>query len=104
MKLQETLVSPPDILLIFLKRWDRSFARKSTVMGITDALNVGNSRYRLRSFACHEGSKDSGHYLAYARWGVSRWIFNDEVVRQAAGDADKNHAEKNIVLLLYEKQ
>ena len=80
---QHTLVCCPRLLIIHLARFDFTagqMSRNSSEVGVPVAVEVATTRYKLVAVVKHEGSWQSGHYIAQVR-SEGGWLgCNDALV------------------------
>jgi uncharacterized UBP type Zn finger protein len=105
-----TLVSPPPVLLVQLRRYKYDTHRQqnsklSTIVNIVDQFELLGSNYCLVSAILHQGpSVNSGHYTAYARCESGWCFYNDEkVTSDIPLDKVLSDASSNGYILIFKK-
>ena len=82
-----SVVKSPKLLIIHLKRFSFADGRGSkivTEVGIGKKLEVAGVQYALTGVVKHQGSKESGHYVAVIQTSNGWLEFNDVSVRRTA--------------------
>ena len=97
----------PEVLLLFLKRWDAAHGLLNHQVHCNDILTAGAHRYKLQSLATHIGPiPTSGHYVAYCRCNSGFLRMDDDKVRIVAADATESFAivpDEKVYVALYVK-
>ena len=97
----------PEVLLLFLKRWDAAHGLLNHQVHCNDILTAGAHRYKLQSLATHIGpTPTSGHYVAYCRCNSGFLRMDDDKVGIVAADATQSFAivpDEKVYVALYVK-
>lgn len=105
---QRCIVRAPDILILVVKIYDERLRRTThQLKGIETALDLSSNivpkqllLYRLRSFVCHVGNINNGHYYSVCRRKRQWFIHDDERVERV--EHPLNHLGR-AYLFLYER-
>lgn len=98
----------PQVLVVFLKRFDSNLQKLHTKIQIPERLELNDfvlfeddCEYELKSIACHQGRYSYGHYFGICNHGSKWFIVDDELSKKV--ESYKNVDASLFYALFYEK-